>query len=93
MRTKTQRNCPNINDLTTSLLHFSSLGRMSTLFLSRYVFLFVSVQINSFYVRSCMCCAMPIIIILLYNHGQENVGSHQKKIPHIQGQRRIPIRW
>ena len=24
------------------------------------------------------------------NHQQENVGSHQKKIPHIQGQRRSP---
>ena len=27
---------------------------------------------------------------LLNNHGQENVGSHQKKIAHIQGQRRSP---
>ena len=25
---------------------------------------------------------------LLNNHWQENVGSHQKKIPHVQGQRR-----
>ena len=51
-------------DLTTSLLYFSSLGRTPTLFLSRYVFLFVSVQINYLYMSSCMCCAMPIIIIL-----------------------------
>ena len=64
MRTKTRRNCPYINDLTTSLLYFSSLGRTPIFFLSRYVFLFVSAQINSFYVSSCMCCAMPIIIIL-----------------------------
>ena len=28
--------------------------------------------------------------LLLDNCRQENVGSHQKKIPHIQGQRRIP---
>ena len=27
---------------------------------------------------------------LLNNHPQENVGSHQKKVPHIQGQRRSP---
>ena len=27
---------------------------------------------------------------LLNNHRQNNVGSHQKKIPHIQGQRRSP---
>ena len=27
---------------------------------------------------------------LLNNHWQENVGSHQKKIPHIQGQRKSP---
>ena len=27
---------------------------------------------------------------LLNNHWQENVGSHWKKIPHIQGQRRSP---
>ena len=27
---------------------------------------------------------------LLNNHWQENVGSHQKKIPHVQGQRRKP---
>ena len=27
---------------------------------------------------------------LLNNHQQKNVGSHQKKIPHIQGQRRSP---
>ena len=27
---------------------------------------------------------------LLNNHQQENVGSHQKKIPHAQGQRRSP---
>ena len=27
---------------------------------------------------------------LLSNHHQENVGSHQKKIPHVQGQRRSP---
>ena len=25
---------------------------------------------------------------LLNNHQQENVGSHQKKIPHVQGHRR-----
>ena len=64
MRTKTRRNCPYINDLTTSLLYFSSLGRTPIFFLSRYVFLFVSAQINSFYVSPRMCCAMPIIIIL-----------------------------
>ena len=32
----------------------------------------------------------------LNNHQHENVGSHQKKIPHIQGQRRDPskmVRW
>ena len=28
--------------------------------------------------------------LLLNNHQLENVGSHQKKIPHIQGQRRSP---
>ena len=28
--------------------------------------------------------------LLLNNHWKENVGSHQKKIPHIQGQRRSP---
>ena len=28
--------------------------------------------------------------LLLNNHQQENVGSHQKKIPYIQGQRRRP---
>ena len=27
---------------------------------------------------------------LLNNHRQENIGSHQEKIPHIQGQRRSP---
>ena len=27
---------------------------------------------------------------LLNNYWQENVGSHQKKIPHVQGQRRSP---
>ena len=27
---------------------------------------------------------------LLNSHQQENAGSHQKKIPHIQGQRRSP---
>ena len=27
---------------------------------------------------------------LLNNRLQENVGSHQKKIPHVQGQRRSP---
>ena len=27
---------------------------------------------------------------LLNNHWQENVGSHQNKIPHVQGQRRKP---
>ena len=27
---------------------------------------------------------------LLNNHRQENDGSHQKKIPHVQGQRRCP---
>ena len=27
---------------------------------------------------------------LLNNHQQENTGSHQKKIPHVQGQRRSP---
>ena len=27
---------------------------------------------------------------LLKNHWQKNVGSHQKKIPHVQGQRRSP---
>ena len=33
-------------------------------------------------------CAHFLYNSLLNNHGQENVGSHQKKIPHIQGQRR-----
>ena len=28
--------------------------------------------------------------LLLNNHQQENVGSHQKKIPHIPGQRKSP---
>ena len=28
---------------------------------------------------------------LLNNHQQENVGPHQKKIPHVQGQRRSPF--
>ena len=28
--------------------------------------------------------------LVLNNHQQENVGSHQKKIPHVQGQRRSP---
>ena len=28
--------------------------------------------------------------LLLNNHQQQNVGSHQKKIPHIQGQRQSP---
>ena len=28
--------------------------------------------------------------LLLDNHRQDNVSSHQKKIPHVQGQRRSP---
>ena len=28
--------------------------------------------------------------LLLNNHQQKNVGSHQKKIPHVQGQRQSP---
>ena len=27
---------------------------------------------------------------LMNNHQQENVGSHQKKMPHVEGQRRSP---
>ena len=30
--------------------------------------------------------------LLLNNHWQENVGSHQKKTPHVQGQRKSPSR-
>ena len=30
---------------------------------------------------------------LLNNRQKENVGSHQKKITHVQGQRRTPVRW
>ena len=33
---------------------------------------------------------LQIYSLLLNNHQQENVGSDQKKIPHIQGQNRSP---
>ena len=32
----------------------------------------------------------PKLQLAAENHAQENVGSHQKKIPHVQGQRRSP---
>ena len=32
----------------------------------------------------------PKLQLAMNNHQKENVGSHQKKIPHIQGQRRSP---
>ena len=35
----------------------------------------------------CPCAESSLVC----NHRQENVGSHQKKIPHVQGQRRSPI--
>ena len=34
----------------------------------------------------CPCAESSLVC----NHWQENVGSHQKKIPHVQGQRRSP---
>ena len=40
-----------------------------------------------------MCSSSPARtpkLQLLNNHQQENVGSHRKKIPHVQGQRRSP---
>ena len=44
-------------------------------------------------VEGCACivsCENSKKKSLLNNHPQENVGSHQIKIPHIQGQRRSP---
>ena len=35
---------------------------------------------------------LQIFTSLLKNHRLENVGSHQKKIPHIQGKRRSPTK-